>query len=561
MASGASTDFNPGPAPERLLSNEGADAVTENKMRAATYQKGRERKQILRAQPQHRIESCVMHEGFEAEQKNRSRCVVVLAIFLVMFCAAVRAQEVQTFVSSKAGDRITPKPALHFEPDREPSLAKFEIRENVSYQKIDGFGASFLEAGLICLNSLPRTERDSVLRALFDPESGAGFSAMKTVIASTDFMSAGPFYSYDDVRGDVAMNHFSIARDLGPDGLITFIKLARRYGKFVLQAPMDYPPDWMLFDVNQNQDVNPQYYDALARYYLRYLQEYEKHSVFVDYLSLFNEPDIYTKIPYNEIDVLLRDHVAPLFRKNKIRTRIMLSEAPNREDAARNYPLVLDDPATRRYVSVAPYHGYDDKDWDKILNLHHQYPDLPLWMTEVCYAYDAGTPKSMALPRFDFEDGDYWGNQIFNDLEVYTSAWIYWNMILDEKGGPWSVSEIHGNPDPNVQHPVVIVDRQSKKVTYTGLYYYLAHFSKFVRPGAIRIETTGSLNGVRVMAFKAPDGKIVTELMNSNKEDVEVSLKFHDRVVRLNLPAISISTALWDGKSAEAETNQSESAR
>jgi glucosylceramidase len=494
-------------------------------------------------------------KSFGKEEKSRGYLGSVFAIFLLllMTSTATFAQEVRRFVSSKAGDRMTPGSVLHFEQDEHPSPVKFEINDDITYQKMDGFGASFLEAGLICLNSLPPRERESVLRALFDPEKGAGFSAMKTVIASTDFMSAGPFYSYDDVPGDVAMSHFSIARDLKPNGLITFIKLARRYGKFALQAPMDYPPDWMLVDVNKNQDVNPQYYDALARYYLRYLQEYEKHGVFIDYLSLFNEPDIYTKIPYNEIDALLKDHVGPLLKKEGIRTQIMLSEAPDREDAARNYPLVLDDPAARQYVSIAPYHGYDNKDWDKILNLHQQYPDLPLWMTEVCYAYDAGTPKAMSLPRFDFEDGDYWGNQIFNDLEAYTSAWIYWNMILDEKGGPWSVSEIHGNPDPNVQHPVVIIDRRSKRVTYTGLYYYLAHFSRFVRPGDIRIKTTGSLDGVRVMAFKAPDGGIVTELMNSKHEDVEIGVKFHDRVLRLKLPAISITTALWSSKSAQAK--------
>jgi glucosylceramidase len=481
-------------------------------------------------------------------------CIASLAMSLLM-CTATMAQEVRGFVSSKAGERIALKYVLRFEQNLKPSAQSFEIHDETAYQKMDGFGASFLEAGLICLNSLPSSKRESILRALFDPEKGAGFSAMKTVIASTDFMAAGPFYSYDDVPGDVAMSHFSVARDLGPDGLITFIKLARRYGTFVLQAPMDYPPDWMLFDVNKNQDVNPRYYDALAHYYLRYLQEYERHGVFVDYLSLFNEPDIYTKIPYNEIDILLRDHVGPLFEKEGTRTRLMLSEAPNREDAARNYPLVLDDPAARRYVSVVPYHGYDDKDWSKIQKLHLQYADLPLWMTEICYAYDAGTPKSMSLPRFDFGDGDYWGNQIFNDIEAGTSAWIYWNMILDEKGGPWAVSEIHGNPDPNVQHPVVIVNRQSKKVTYTGLYYYLAHFSKFVRPGDLRIKTTGSLNGVRVMAFKSPAGSIATELMNSRSEEVHLDLVFHGRIVHLTLPAISITTALWDGKTVMPEGN------
>ncbi|MBV8892661.1 MAG: hypothetical protein JO266_11935 [Acidobacteria bacterium] len=119
-------------------------------------------------------------------------------------------------------------------------------------------------------------------------------------------------------------------------------------------------------------------------------------------------------------------------------------------------------------------------------------------------------------------------------------------MILDEKGGPWSVSEIHGNPDLNVQHPVVIIDRHSKQVTYTGLYYYLAHFCKFVRPGAIRVKTTGSLDGVRVMAFKAPDGEIVSEVINSKHEDVQIGVKFHEQVLRLKLPATSITTALWD---------------
>jgi len=486
-----------------------------------------------------------MHR-LKTRAKNSGTIAFALAVFFLASSATATAQEVRTFVSSKAGDRLTRKPSLRFEQYPKSSPVAVTIDDSTMHQTIDGFGASFLEAGLICLNSLPPEERESVLRALFDPEQGAGFSAMKTVIASTDFMSAGPFYSYDDVVGDVNMEHFSITRDLGPNGLIPFIKMARRYGKFVLQAPMDYPPDWMLFDVSTNQDVNPKYYDALARYYLRYLQEYEKNDIFVDYLSLFNEPDIYTKIPYNEINLLLRDHVGPLLTKEHIRTRIMLSEAPYREDAARNYPLVLDDPASRQYVSVAPYHGYDNKDWDKIQALHRKYPDLPLWMTEVCYAYDAGTPKSMPLPRFDFEDGDYWGNQIFNDLEVGTSAWIYWNMILDEKGGPWSVSEIHGNPDPNVQHPVVIIDRQSKRVTYTGLYYYLAHFSKFVRPGDVRIKSSNSPDGVRVMAFKRPDGKIVAELMNSKNDDVETSVRFHEQMLRVKLPAVSITTAIWN---------------
>jgi glucosylceramidase len=306
----------------------------------------------------------------------------------------------------------------------------------------------------------------------------------------------------------------------------------------------------MLFDVQKNQDVNPKYFDALARYYLRYLQEYEKNGIFIDYLSLFNEPDVYTKIPYSKIRDLLKNHVGPLFEKEGIRTKIQLSEAPDRDDAYKNHPIALEDPAARKYVAVLPYHGYGFKHFDRMAALHQRYPELPLWMTEICYAYEAGTPRSMPLPRYDFEDGDFWGIQIVSDLEAYTSAWIYWNMILDQKGGPWMVSPIHGDPDPNVQHPVVIIDREQKKVTYTGLYYYLAHFSKFVRPGSARIETSGSQKGVRCVAFKRPDGSLVAELINSRNSDVQEQFDWQGRSLRLALPAVSITTCVW--KPAEA---------
>src|SRR5215471_9992076 len=471
------------------------------------------------------------------------------ALILALACAGrplAFAQEARLIVSSRAGDRLAEKRPVRFTPAAS-GRGIFRLDPSVTYQTMVGFGASFLEAGMICLNGLEQDQQEAVLRALFDPERGAGLSAMKTVIAGTDFMSAGPWYTYADEPGDVELKSFSIARDLGPNGLVTFIKRARRYGSFVLQAPMDYPPDWMLFDVEKNQDIDPRYFDTLARYYLRYLREYEKQGIIVDYVSLFNEPGIYTKIPYEKIRDLIKNHVGPLFAREGVRTRLQLSEAPDRSNAYRNYPTVLDDPEARKYVANLPYHGYrgGPKDSSEIIDLHRRYPDLPLWMTEVCHAYVADTPETMKLPRYDFDDGDFWGNEIFSDLESDASAWIYWNLILDETGGPWLVSPVHHNPDPNVEHPVVIVDRRTKTVTYTGLYYYLAHFSRYVRPGSVRIGTTGRSNGIRCVAFSAPDRHIVAQLMNSRKRDARVTVECHNSILELVLPAGSITTVSW----------------
>ena len=99
---------------------------------------------------------------------------------------------------------------------------------------------------------------------------------MKTVIGATDFMSAGPYYTYDDYPGDIKLLHFSIGRDLQQTGLIPYIKRAQKYGSFALQAPMDYPPDWMLFDIGKHQDVDPRYFLVLAQYYIRYLSDYKR---------------------------------------------------------------------------------------------------------------------------------------------------------------------------------------------------------------------------------------------------------------------------------------------
>src|SRR6266850_4270669 len=482
-------------------------------------------------------------------RKARFSVLIVPLAFCIsvsVLAQALNAQTVKVHVSSKAGDRLTPKVDLQFSGTKPTGGATFQINGDVKYQKMDGFGASIMEAGMITLNTLPAASQEQVLSALFDAHAGAGFTAMKTPIAGTDFQSAGPWYSYDDTPGDVEMNNFSVDRDFGPNGVGTYILRAHKYGNFALQSPMDYPPDWMLYDVKKHQDIAPKYYPALAKYFVRYLEEYKKRGITIDYLSLFNEPEkVYTKIKYPEIRVLLRDFVGPAVVQSGLSTQMMLSEAPERGDAYKRYPVVLDDPAARKFVSVAAYHGYDEKNFDKIAKLKAKYSDLPFWMDEYCYAYEAGFPRSRKLPIYDFDDGDYWGNTIFSDLEAGTSAWLYWNAILDETGGPWAVSVVHGNPDPNVQHPVVIINKATHEVTYTGTYWYLAHFSKFVRPGTVRAETTGKAKGVRVMTFQTPDGGYVAQLLNSLKENTDVNLESMGKTLHLTLPARSITTAAW----------------
>ncbi len=484
---------------------------------------------------------------------------LVVVIFLILYpgkkgsvFSGIKGNvTVSVYSSSLSGDRLARKDDLLFVKATGDEGNLILVDENTRYQKIEGFGATFNEAGMICLNSLQPASRDSVLSALFDPENGAGYTAMKSPIAACDFASAGPWYSYNDTKGDTLMKNFSIERDLKPDGLIPFIKSAARFGNFVIESPMDFPPDWMIYGLKDGQKhVKKEYYGALARYYSKYITEYAKNGVNIDYLNPFNEPQNswYMNETYKAIGIMVKNFIVPRFREDGIQTKLQLCETANRPEAVRKLPDALDDPGVMKHVNSLTVHGYD---WDKfstITDLHNRYPDIPIWQTEVCYATKSNVPQDgpAKVPVYEFADGEFWGNMIMNDMKSWCSAWIYWNMILDENGGPWLISDIHGDPDNNFQHPVVVVNRKTGKVSYTGLYYYLAHFSRFVRPGAFRAGSTGDLENINHSAFINQDGSIILVVINNGGE-TEYPVKWKDKILKMKMAPHSVTTLKWKG--------------
>ncbi len=456
---------------------------------------------------------------------------------------------VKIYVSSLEGDRLTVKEHIDFVSKKSDLKNIIQIDETQTFQIIEGFGASFNEAGMICLNSLNNRKADSVLQCLFDSINGAGFSLMKTPLAACDFSSAGPWYSYNDTPGDIEMKNFSIERDLGPNGLVKYIKRAQQFGRFTLHSTMDFPPDWMLVSLKKGEKhIKPEYYNALAKYFSLYIQAYRSEGINIDFLSPLNEPDNgwYTNVTYEAIRNITLNHIIPLFRKENISTRIQLGETVTRSEGLKKIPAVLDDYEFRKSISTITVHGYDWNRFDAIAELHKKYPDIPIWMSEVCYAQESNIPPHgpKKVPVYDFSDGQFWGNMIMNDIKSGASGWIYWNMILDEKGGPWLVSKEHGDPENNAQHPVVIINRKSGEVCFTGLYYYLSHFSRFVRPGAYRIQATGNHEKLNFTAFMNPDGKKIVVVINNDKK-TDGSIQWNSYELNFTFPAHSVTTFIW----------------
>lgn len=489
--------------------------------------------------------------------------IIVSTLLFIFFCVSFAVAQkkddnkdkVEVYVSSKAGDRLTRKKDSKFIPNTKSSLPVIAVNENRSFQTIEGFGATFNEAGMICLNSLTPEDRDKVFASLFDSVKGAGYTLMKSPIAACDFASAGPWYSYNETPADTLMTHFSIQRDLGPNGLVTYIRKASGFGKFRIESPMDFAPDWMYLSLKRGEKhIQPQYYAALARYYSNYLRSYLENGVHIDYLNLFNEADNewYSNVSYKEIGEMIKNYVAPQLRSDGLDAKIQFGETANRPEAVQKFPAALNDPELQKHIHSLTVHGYDWDQFSTLTALHSRYPGLPIYQTEVCYAMPNNIPPNgpSKMPVYEFNDGEFWGNMIVNDLKNWVSGWIYWNMILDENGGPWLVSNVHGDPDNNRQHPVVIINRTTKQIFYTGLYYYLSHFSRFVRPGAKRIDCSGGAAQLNFAGFQNSSNSIVLNVIN-NGEEMKCNITWGDKSFIQQLPAHSITTLKWEAEKKE----------
>jgi glucosylceramidase len=477
--------------------------------------------------------------------------VIGIVLCLITTHCSINREQLTIITSSQSGERLSEKKELFFPADVESSLPVITVNEDSLFQKIDGFGASFNEAGMICLNALPEADKENVLKSLFDPVYGAGFSLMKSPLGACDFASAGPWFSHNDTIGDSLMTNFSIERDLGPDGQIAFIKSAAKYGKFELETPMDFAPDWMYADVKKgDKTIRKEYYPALALYLSKFVKAYTENGVKIDYLPVFNEPGCYTTITLKEIGDLMKNHIGPLFKAEGLTTKLQLGQTMQRDEALRTFPPVLNDSTVAPWISgPVTFHGYDYINFPDLTALHKQLPGHQLWMTEICYAgsncWPPGFNGLKALPKYEFSDGEFWGNMIVNDLKNWVSGWIYWNMILDQNGGPWLVSDEHGDPNPNIQHPVVIINRETKRADYTGLYYYLSHFSKFVRPGAYRIDCSGGSPSLNFVGFLTADNNIILNMIN-NGDETECIILWKDKMTIQKLKSHSITTFKWN---------------
>lgn len=408
------------------------------------------------------------------------------------------------------------------------------------FQKHLGFGGAFTESAWRAVSVLSEEERQKVINAYFS-EEGLNYNLARIPIHTTDF-SVAPRTYIDD--GDTELKSFDTSWD---EDRFNFYKQCRNLqGElFTIVTPWS-PPAWMK-DNNEAQHggkLLDKYKGVWAQYYCKFIEDLRERGITVDALSVQNEPEavqtwescIYTP---EEEAFFIRDYLYPALKEHGLdKTKLILWDH-NRDGVIRRSVSSFSIDGVRDLVWGIGYHWYCCDKSDNLSAVHALYPEKALFLTECCVelAYDSTTGKSSYAGIW--EHGERYGKQIINDFNNYSQGWIDWNICLDETGGPTYVGNFCEAP--------VMIDKNTKTVSYMSSYYYIGHFSKFIKPGATRVfcnnDVTSQLYSV---AYENPDKKKIVVIENTSSRRRELTLTLDGEGTQFTLRPHSIITLVID---------------
>ena len=373
------------------------------------------------------------------------------------------------------------------------------IDPSTKFQEILGFGAAFTDAACYMFNQLAPPSRERLFHELFHP-SEMGLNVCRTCIGSSDYSTE--VFSYDEGEPDPEMKRFSIAHDQAY--VLPMMRLARKENPdlFLFSSPWS-PPGWMKAGGSMlGGSMRPHYFGPYAQYFLKFLEAYAAEGVPVQAVTVQNEVDTDQdgRMPAclwpQEYEMqFVKNHLGPLLRQKGLSTKIWILD--------HNYNLwgravaELDDPDLRRYCDSVAFHGYVGTP-DMMSKFHEAHPEAQMYWTE-------GGP--------DYTAPDYltewvkWGQTFIAAIRNWCQSITGWNLALDEKGRP--------NIGPFSCGGMVTIHSQTKEITRSGQYWAFTHFSRAVRRGARRLDSSGTLAGIDHVAFQSPDGQKVLIVTNS----------------------------------------------
>ena len=430
------------------------------------------------------------------------------------------------------------EPDIYMAIDSSPSTALpvIDVDESRSYQQMIGFGAAMTDASAhLIQNRMSAQDREALLQDLFGRTSGVGLSFVRVPMGASDFSLR--HYSYDDMPGtatDSALEHFSIDADRAEKLPLLRRALAINPRLEVMASPWS-PPGWMKTTNSLIAGtLLPRFYGSFAEYFVKFVRAYGAEGVPIYAISLQNEPNFEPgDYPGMRLDATARarvigNHLGPRFARAGIHTLIW--DWDHNWDLPRQPLDVLADPSARKYVQGIAWHCYaGDVSAQSIV--HDAHPEQDTYFSEC-----SGGEWS---PKFDENLKWFVNTLIIGATRNWARGVLLWNLALDENHGP------HLGGCGNCRG-VVTINSTTSGYTRNVEYYALAHASKFVRPGAHRIESHGSEPRLSSVAFRNADNdsKVLIVLNNAHRDETFL-VRSAGRTFPYTLSAASVVTFVW----------------
>ena len=479
-----------------------------------------------------------------------TRFIFVLAILLTVNLAnaqkkakapfSVKDKTVKVFLTAQNTNyRLTQMGTLHFVDKPQPvetEVAVF-VDPSKTFQTMVGIGGALTDASAEVFYKLPKDKQKELLTAYYDKDSGIGYTLGRTNIQSCDFSSDSYSYVKDN---DAALKTFSISHDM--QYRVPFIKevIKAAGGKLTLFASPWSPPAWMKTNNNvlHGGKLKPEFYQSWANFYVKFVRAYEKQGIPIWGLTVQNEPmatQTWESCIYTAEDerTFIKNFIGPTLHNSGLANVKLMMWDHNRDLMYQRASTILEDPEAAKYVWGVAFHWYEtwtgaEMNFEGERRVAESFPNKPMMLTEGCAEnFDASKMDT-------WNRGEKYGESLINDFNAGTVGWTDWNILLDERGGPNHVGNFCFAP--------VHADTKTGALTYTNSYYYLGHFSKFIRPGAKRIVSSPSRSFLLSTAYVNPDGKIAVVVMNKTDKDIDYFLWVKGKAEKTTSPAHSIAT-------------------
>ncbi len=422
------------------------------------------------------------------------------------------------------------------------------IFPEITYQNFLGIGGAFTESSAYNYSLMSDSDKEKFLKAYFDPNSGIGYNFGRTHINSCDFSIDIYTYVQD---GDKTLETFNIDRD--KKYIIPFIKDALKYVKdeLILFASPWSPPAYMKDNESPvgGGRLKEEYKAVWAKYYTKYIKAYLEEGIKISAISIQNEPfakQTWESCFYSAEDEgeFIKNYLIPALDEAGMSDIKIIIWDHNKERVYQRAKKTLEDKTVFDRVWAVGHHWYCGEHFDGPRLVWEQL-GKPCISTEHCCPYHEEQENVFA---------ERYAKEMCENFNNFDIAICDWNMVLDQNGGPYhnrykkQVSEQRGvieweEKDCGCFAPI-IYKADKKELHLSPVYYYIGHFSKYIKRGAKRIATTKYTSDLELTAFINPDNTIVAVIMNTSDIKLPVNLRLNDVCTKTEIEAHSIITVI-----------------